>query len=76
MLTKLVEVPQFHGLVPFVRSVYASPTRYAWEDEHGACWEVAQHEGGEHGDPLMPLLFFVRSEATPLARGALLRVPR
>ena len=33
MLTKLAEVPQLHGLIPFVRSVYASPTTYAWEDE-------------------------------------------
>ena len=33
MLTKLVEVPQLQGLVPYVRSVYALPTRYAWEDE-------------------------------------------
>ena len=49
MLTKLVEVPQLHGLVPFVRSVYAIPTRCAWENEHGARWEVAQHEGGDMG---------------------------
>ena len=33
-----------------------TPTRCAWEDEHGTRREVVQHEGGEQGDPLMPLL--------------------
>ena len=33
MLSKLMEVPQLQGLIPFVRSVYAHPATYAWEDE-------------------------------------------
>ena len=56
MLTELVEVPTAPGLGSFCL-VYALPTRYAWEDEHGARREVVQHEGDEQGDALMPLLF-------------------
>ena len=33
------------------------PTRYEWEDQHGSRHQICQHEGGEHGDPLMLLLF-------------------
>ena len=31
--------------------------RYWWQDESGHRHETQQHEGGEQGDPLMPLLF-------------------
>ena len=58
MLTKLADVPQLQGLIPFVRSVYAQPTAYSWEDEDGVRREVVQHEGGEQGDPLMGLFLF------------------
>ena len=57
MLGKLMEVPQLRPLIPFVRSTYAHPTSYEWEDQHGTRHQVWQHEGGEQGDPLMPLLF-------------------
>ena len=57
MLGKLMEVPQLQPLIPFVRSTYAHPTSYEGEDQHGTRHQVWQHEGGEQGDPLMPLLF-------------------
>ena len=57
MLGKLMEVPQLRPLIPFVRSTHAHPTNYEWEDQHGTRHQVWQHEGGEQGDPLMPLLF-------------------
>ena len=35
MLVKEMEVPQLRPLIPFVRSTYAHPTSYEWEDQHG-----------------------------------------
>ena len=45
------------ALIPFVRTAYAQPTSYEWKDQHGSRHQIWQHEGGEQGDPLMPLLF-------------------
>ena len=56
-LTKLHQVPGLRGLLPFVRSIYAQPTTYVWTDDTGAQHRIRQAEGGEQGDPLMPLLF-------------------
>ena len=56
-LTKLHNVPELQGLLPFVRSIYARPTTYVWEDSEGVKHRIVQAEGGEQGDPLMPLLF-------------------
>ena len=36
---------------------YGQPSRYAWADEDGTRSWINQAEGGEQGDPLMPLLF-------------------
>ena len=47
MMCKLHSVPGLRGLLPFVRTTYAHPTSYRWQDAMG----------GEQGDPLMPLLF-------------------
>ena len=44
-------------MLPFVRLSYAQPSRYAWLDDAGQERFVEQGEGGEQGDPLMPLLF-------------------
>ena len=58
MLSKLLEVPSLQPLLPFVRAAYTEPTRYKWQDDEGHRHEIIeQHEGGEQGDPLMPLLF-------------------
>ena len=56
MLGKLLEVPRLRALIPFVRTACAQPTSYEWEDQHGSRHQIWQHEGGEQGDPLMPLL--------------------
>ena len=56
-LKKLLNVPSLQGLLPFVRATYADPTSYAWVDEAGEVHHIVQAEGGEQGDPLMPLLF-------------------
>ena len=46
---KLLEVPGLRPLLPFVRSIYARPSRYVWQDDVGQRHEVHQHEGGEQG---------------------------
>ena len=56
-LAKLHQVPGLWGLLPFVRSIYAQPTTYVWTDDSGAQHRIRQAEGGEQGDPLIPLLF-------------------
>ena len=56
MLGKIFEVESLRGLLPFVRATYAQPSCYHWQDEHGRVRQIRQHEGGEQGDPLMPLL--------------------
>ena len=57
MLSKLKQVPGLHNLLPFVRKAHSSPSSYAWEDAERQRHSIGQHEGGEQGDPLMPLLF-------------------
>ena len=57
MMAKLLEVPRLRRLLPFVRKPYSTPSCYTWEDAEGRAHQIWQHEGGEQGDPLMPLLF-------------------
>ena len=45
------------GVVPFVSMFYSSPSGYLWQDSSGTTHTIVQGEGGEQGDPLMPLLF-------------------
>ena len=54
---QVVEVPCLQGLLPFVRSTNLQPSCYKWVDSEGVRHDIQQHEGGEQGDPLMPLLF-------------------
>ena len=56
-LTKLHNVPALQGILPFVRSIYARNSSCVWEDSYGVRHRIVQTEGGEQGDPLMPLLF-------------------
>ena len=57
MLEGLATVPEGDRLLPFVRHFYGSPSAYLWEDEAGETHLIPQGEGGEQGDPLMPMLF-------------------
>ena len=43
--------------IPFVRMFHGSPSTYIWEDVEGVEHSILQGEGGEEGDPLMPLLY-------------------
>ncbi len=57
MLKKLASLPTASAILPFVRLSYAQPTQYVWTDDEGKDHAIPQGEGGEQGDPLMPLLF-------------------
>ena len=47
------------AILPFVRLSYGHPSTYSWWDQNGVRRAVSQAEGGEQGDPLMPLLFSI-----------------
>ena len=59
MLGRLAAMPSARSLLPFVRMSYAQQSCYQWFDDGGEAREVTQAEGGEQGDPLMPLLFAI-----------------
>ena len=46
---------EWRSILPFVWMFYGSP--HLWEDEMGVVQHIPQGEGGEQGDPLMPMLF-------------------
>ena len=56
MLERLLHVPKARTILPFLRLSYGSPSSYSWEDDVGKQRTITQAEGGEQGDPLMPLL--------------------
>ena len=62
-------MPKARVILLFVRLSYASPSEYSWVDESGRSRTVHQGEGGEQGDPLMPLLFSVGGVALSLHPG-------
>ena len=51
MLGRLLRMPAARAL--------AQPSQYSWYDEDGVRRTVTQAEGGEQGDPLIPLLFSI-----------------
>ena len=57
MLEGLMNVEGGGQAIPFVRSFHGSSSSYLWEDSSGITHTIPQGEGGEQGDPLMPLLF-------------------
>ena len=52
-------MPDAKALIPFVMLSYSEPSTYDWVDDKGNRRTVSQAEGGEQGDPLMPLLFSI-----------------
>ena len=59
MLGRLLQMPAARAILPFVRLSYGAPSSYTWVDCEGQQRTVTQAEGGEQGDPLMPLLFSI-----------------
>ena len=72
MMQGLMRVDGGSEAVPFVRMFYGSPSEYLWEDSLGVVHTIPQGEGGEQGDPLMPLLFAVgQHQALEAVKGQL-----
>ena len=63
MLRGLRSMEDGDQVLPFVQCFFGSPSTYLWEDELGTTEDIAQGEGGEQGDPLMPLLFALGQHA-------------
>ena len=59
MFRGLADMVDVEKIIPFVRQFYDSPSTFLWEDDTGDVRRVRQGEGGEQGDPLMPLLFIL-----------------
>ena len=57
MMEGLLNMADGDQILSFVRCFYGIPSTYLWEDEMGVTQHIHQGEGGEQGDPLMPLLF-------------------
>ena len=64
MLLGLDKVVGRRQALPFVRLFYSEPSAYLWEDDAGTVHTIHQGEGGEQGDPLMPLLFSLGQPAS------------
>ena len=74
MLEGLHGVEGGDQILPFVRCFYGSPSTFLWEDEMGVSQSIPQGEGGEQGDPLMPMLFALGQHAALEAIQARMRV--
>ena len=59
MLEKLAHMPKARAILPVVRLFYGALSSYSRQDDAGKLRTVTQGEGGEQGDPLMPLLFSI-----------------
>ena len=57
MMEGLAALPNASSMLPFVLSFYGRDSQYLWCDKEGQTHTVYQSEGGEQGDPLMPLLY-------------------
>ena len=59
-------------LLPFARLFYAEHSTYLWYDAAGVAHDIAQAEGGEQGDPLMPALYALGQHPALVAAAATL----
>ena len=57
MLEGLLRMEKGDQILPFVRCFYGTRSTCSWDDEMGVTQHIHQGEGGEQGDPLMPMLF-------------------
>ena len=63
MLQGLMGMDGGDRILPFVRMFYGGPSTFLWEDDLGGVHHILQGEGGEQGDPLMPMLFSLGQHA-------------
>ena len=53
----VADMPHGEKLIPFIGLFCSTPSRYLWENEVGENVDIFRGEGGEEGDPIMPMLF-------------------
>ena len=73
MLRGLKEMDTGDRVLPFVRRFYGQLSLHIWEDQVGDVQDIHQGEGGDQGDPLMPLLFSLAMHPSLVSTGDLLR---
>ena len=57
MLQALMSIESGSAAILFVRMFHGQASTNLWEDNEGHVHRIEQGEGGEQGDPMMPLLF-------------------
>ena len=62
-MRRLHSVPELRVLLPLVRALYGTESRFVWRDDEGLEHIITQGEGGEQGDPLMPALYALAQHA-------------
>ena len=55
MLQALMSIERGSAAISFVRMSYGQASTYLWEDDEGHVHRIEQGEGGEQGDPMMPI---------------------
>ena len=57
MMHGLLGMEGGENFLPFVRQFYGRVSQYLWDDVEGVTHTISQGEGGDQGDPLMPMLY-------------------
>ena len=57
LLDGLRSVSGGESVLPFVMQFYGCSSSYLWDDDEGITHEIRHGEGGEQGDPMMPMLY-------------------
>ena len=57
MMRGLLDMEGGESVLPFVRQFYGRVSQCLWEDDAGVTHTMFQGEGGEQGDPLMPMIY-------------------
>ena len=70
MLKGLLTMEGGDQVLPFVWLFYGDPSTFLWDNDLGRVHSVLQGEGGEQGDPLMPMLFSLGQHAALMAVAA------
>ena len=73
MMQGLMHMEGGEQVLLFVRLFYSTPSSFLWEDSMGTVHHIPQGEGGEQGDPLMPLLYALGQHSALVAVSERLR---
>ena len=57
LISRVSMLKGLRSIEGFVLQFYGNPSSFLWEDDEGTTQEIRQGEGGEQGDPVMPMLY-------------------